>query len=286
MTGCMSVPTQTMNDNAYKYNYIFIFSIFYIMNNISPNLKPIDEITYEFPQSKYEVVPTVPFRALRTGPSGSGKSVLLTNMVLDFYKGVFSRIYIWSPSIHVDSIWNPVKKYFKEGMKIDTDKEKCFFEEFIPEGLEKAIETQRKMTEYSRKHKFKRLYPILLILVDIADNPRIARYSRLLNRVYVRGRHNGISVITSVQKFNALNTLIRVNATFFYKVRKFKEIELLQDELSALPRRSKLQDSEEALYKVYEIATSEPHSFLYINLLEKDISKMFLNFKKYLQFED
>ena len=78
-------------------------------------------------------------------------------------------------------------------------------------------------------------------------------------------------MIASVQKFNALNTLIRVNETFL-KVRKFKEIELLQDELSALPRRSKLQDSEEALYKVYEIATSEPHSFLYINLLEKDIS--------------
>ena len=31
---------------------------------------------------------------------------------------------------------NPVKKYIKVGMKVDTDKEKCFFEEFIPEELE------------------------------------------------------------------------------------------------------------------------------------------------------
>ena len=61
--------------------------------NISPNVRPIDEITYEFPQSKYEA-PKVPFRAIITGPSGSGNSVLLTNMVLDIYKGVFSRIYI------------------------------------------------------------------------------------------------------------------------------------------------------------------------------------------------
>ena len=37
---------------------------------------------------------------------------------------------------------------------------------------------------------------------------------------------------------------------------------------------------------MYEIATSEPLSFLCINLLEKDISEMFLNFEKYLQFED
>ena len=149
---------------------------------------------------------------------GSGKSVLLTNMVLDIYKGVFSRIYIWSPSINVDTctIWMPVKKYIKEGMKIDTEKEKCFFEEFIPEELEQVIETQHKITEYSKKHKFKKLYPILLILDDIADDPKIARYSKLLNSTYVRGRHNGISVITSVQKFNALNTLIRVNATHLF----------------------------------------------------------------------
>ena len=257
--------------------------------NVSPDIRPIDEITYEFPQSKYEVAPKVPFRAIITGPSGSGKSVLLTNMVLDIYKGVFSRIYIWSPSINVDTIWNPVKKYIKEGMKVDTDKEKCFFEEFIPEELEKVIETQHKITEYSKKNKFKKLYPILLILDDIADDPRIARYSKLLNSTYVRGRHNGISVITSVQKFNALNTLIRVNAThlFFYKVRNFKEIELLQDEYSALPRRSRLQDSKDALYKMYEIATAEPHSFLYINLLEKDINKMFMiKFNKYMRYED
>ena len=91
--------------------------------------------------------------------------------------------------------------------------------------------------------------------------------------------------MTSVQKFNALNTLLRVNAPhlFFYKVRNFKEIELLQDELSALPRRSRLQDSKDALYKMYEIATEEPHSFLYINLLEKVINKMLMKkFKKYM----
>lgn len=73
----------------------------------------------------------------------------------------------------------------------------------------------------------------------------------------------------------------------FYKVRNSKEIELLQDELSALPRRSKLQDSKDAVYKMYEIASSEPHSFLYLNLLETDINKMFMiNFNKYLRFED
>ena len=64
------------------------------------------------------------------GPSGSGQSVLLTNMILDIYKKVFERVFIWSPSIEVDSIWLPVKKYTKHQKKVDTDKEKCWFEEF------------------------------------------------------------------------------------------------------------------------------------------------------------
>ena len=243
--------------------------------NASPDIRPIDKITYEFPQSKYEVAPKVPFRAIITGASGSGKSVLLTNMVLDIYKGLFSHMDIWLPSINLDIIWNTIKKYIKEGMKIDTDKEKCFFEEFIAEELEKVIETQHKIIEYNKKNKLKKNYPILLILDDIANDPRIARYSKLLNSTYVRGRYNGISEIISVQKFNALNILIRVNTThlFFYKLRNFKEIELLQDELSALPRRRRLQDSKDVLYKMYEIAASEPHSFLYINLLEKILTR-------------
>ena len=72
-----------------------------------------------------------------------------------------------------------------------------------------------------------------------------------------------------------------------YSFTRSGEIELLQDELSALPRRSKLQDSKDALFKMYEIATAEPHSFLYINLLEKDINKMFMiKFNKYMKFDD
>ena len=72
-----------------------------------------------------------------------------------------------------------------------------------------------------------------------------------------------------------------------FKVRNFKEIEILQDELSAVVRRNNIQESKKTVYRLYEIATAEPFSFLYINLLEKDPSKMFMiNFSKYLQIED
>ena len=165
-------------------------------------------------------------------------------MILDIYKKVFERVFIWSPSIEVDSIWLPVKKYTKHQKKVDTDKEKCWFEELNVQDLEKIIDAQHKTTEYSKKHKMRKLFPILLVLDDIADDPKIARYSKLLNSVDVRGRHNGISVVTSVQKCNALNILIRVNATHFsFYIQNFKEIDLLQEELRALPRKANLQET-------------------------------------------
>ena len=72
-----------------------------------PDVKPIDEIKYEFKQSKHEVVPKLPMRAMIVGPSGSRKSTLLISMIPDIYRGVFERIFIWSPSVNLDSIWLP-----------------------------------------------------------------------------------------------------------------------------------------------------------------------------------
>ena len=51
------------------------------------------------------------------GPSGSGETVLLTNMILDIYRDCLSRVYVWSPYINVDSTWEPVKDYIRDHIK-------------------------------------------------------------------------------------------------------------------------------------------------------------------------
>ena len=68
-----------------------------------------------------------PFRAIILGPSGSGKSVLLVSLILDIYRDVYERVYVFSPSINHDSIWDPVKRYAKENLKIDPEKETMLF---------------------------------------------------------------------------------------------------------------------------------------------------------------
>ena len=96
------------------------------MTNI-PNIQPIRVKEYENKQSKYTMVPKLPMRSIILGPSGSGKTILLQNMVLDIYRDCFSKIYIFSPSINVDSTWTPVKEYIAKHMNVKhTDKDPVF----------------------------------------------------------------------------------------------------------------------------------------------------------------
>ena len=53
-------------------------------------------------------------------------------MILDIYRDVFERTYIWS-SISVDRNRLPLKNYIQDNLKVDSEKEKCFFDDYIPE---------------------------------------------------------------------------------------------------------------------------------------------------------
>ena len=96
------------------------------MDNI-PIIKPIKVQEFLVKQSKYEMVGKLPTRSILLGPSGAGKGVLLSNLILDVYRNCFSRIYIFSPSIHVDYTWQAVKQYIKSEMKVEeTDTDRFF----------------------------------------------------------------------------------------------------------------------------------------------------------------
>ena len=74
-----------------------------------PTIEPIKVTEYETKQSRFSHCGKLPIRSIVLGPSGSCKTVLLTNLILDVYKGCFSRIYHFSPSIDVGATWKPVK---------------------------------------------------------------------------------------------------------------------------------------------------------------------------------
>ena len=63
----------------------------------APKITPIQLKEYNCKQSKYnDVVPKLPMRSMLVGPSGGGKTVLLTSMVLDIYRLLFKSLYMVS----------------------------------------------------------------------------------------------------------------------------------------------------------------------------------------------
>ena len=251
------------------------------MNTQEIKVEPIQVKEYEVKQSKYKQCGKLPIRSVILGPSGSGKTILLQNLILKVYRGCFERIYVFSPSIMVDATWEPVKQYIEEEMDAhETEDEPFYFDSYKPEALENIINTQNKIIKHMKAKNKKKLYQILIIVDDFADDPSFSRHSKLLHSLYTRGRHAMISTITATQKFAAVHPIIRVNATelYVYRLRNQNDLDKFLEEVSAVMDKK-------TLLKIYQECTKEPFSFLYVKLTAKSIEDMFFcNFNKRVSF--
>ena len=122
-----------------------------------PDIKPIKLKEYNVKQSKYNMVGRIPIRQIVLGPSGCGKGIYIQNEILDIYKNLFARIYIFSPSIEVDyQTWKPVKDYIEKEMGLKhTDEEPIYFGEYDPIALNKIINQQRKYANIKKRRTIK-----------------------------------------------------------------------------------------------------------------------------------
>ena len=239
------------------------------MSNV-PKIEPIKCKEYTSKQSKYDVVGKLPLRDIILGPSGAGKGILISNMILDIYKDCFDRIYLFSPSIDVDKTWKPVKEYIEKSLKVNPDKEKIYFDHYDAEALQDIIATQHKVAEHMKQQNYTKIFQILIVIDDFADDPTFSRHSKLLHSLFTRGRHSMISTIVSTQKYRAISNIIRVNATnlYIFRLRNAGDLESWIDEVSAVADKK-------TLLQLYQLATAEPYSFLFIKLNAKKISDMF-----------
>ena len=98
-----------------------------------------------------------------------------------------------------------------------------------------------------------------------------------LTSLMIQGRHFGVSTWLSSQKLSTISLVARVNFQFMlvWRLRNYKEIECLMEELSALyPKQT--------LHEMYEAAiTDQDHSFWYILLTAKKKEDMF-----FVRFEE
>jgi hypothetical protein len=188
-------------------------------------------------------------------------------MLLGPYSKVFDEIHVFSPSVDIDSAWEPVR-HFAKGLKASS-----FHSEWDESALREIMAKQKqKVKELKDANSKKPLPQCLTIIDDHADRADVMHSaSNILTTLFIRGRHFGSSCWLSSQKLTAISTVARVNFRFMlvWRLRNQKEVMALMEELSAVYPI-------DVLHNMYETALSdEDHSFWYINMVAKQKADMF-----------
>jgi hypothetical protein len=223
--------------------------------------------SWECRQSPHGHLPKLPSRGIFIAPSQMFKTTAMVDLILRHYTdgrgtSCFERLYIFSPSVDIDSAWGPVKDFVRDKMGV-RESEKCFFHEFDHGALEKIVAEQHQMTIALKERGAKKLFNILIIIDDFSDDPAVLHNQgkNVLNTLFTRGRHQNISCWISAQKLTTISTVIRTQTQFYCigRLRSQKELQALLEEISATYPVKTLQ-------RLYDIATQQEHGFLYINL--------------------
>ena len=221
----------------------------------------------------------LPTSFLLAAPTASGKTMIILNLLLRYYKDMFARIWMFSPSIKLDPQYAPLRKYLEK--MTDQQKEPTMFEDLEQSVLGKLLDEQRKITEECRKRKVKPPQ-VCVILDDLADRGDILTKRQggtsggsWLVSLATRGRHFGVTWIISSQVINLVGTVLRKNVRCMrvWRLRNHKEVETLCEELSGV------YDAK-TIMSLYEHATAEAFSFMFVRLDAKTRRDMF-----WLRFE-
>ena len=237
-----------------------------------PTIEPLKQPGYEYPQSQTNILPTLPVRALVLSPGSGGKTTMITRLLVDkqFYGGKFSRIYWFSPSATVDDGLDPLREYVKKIQ--DQEEDPTFHDDFDPEFIRKLLNRQKKITELLKRRGSKKRFNIAIVVDDHADNPSaMHRAGGILETLYVRARHFGVSTLVSSQKLKLMSPTVRVNLTALFIFRLRNHSDLLD---GVIREYSALVDAK-LLMAMYRAAVEKPYGFLYVDLLAKDIDHMF-----------
>ena len=240
-----------------------------------------DQWTTKQPKIGADVVPSVPCRIILSAPSNSGKTVMLVDLLTRIYAGCFERIYCFSPSIHLDSAWTPVKEFSAKVLGVPPEEE-TFFDSWDEDKLSEILSTQRAVVKHQKEEKASnKIFSIVVVVDDFADDSRVMASrsgsgGSAINMLLSRGRHMFCSVMLSSQKQKAVGSIARINAQalIIFRLRSKAELDAILEEVSNFyPKKT--------LLEMYELAVNDqPYSFWYINLAATRLEDVF-----WLRFE-
>ena len=231
---------------------------------------PIGKKSYKYKQSKSDFLPALSARIIVSGPSSSGKGVLVANLLLNprLYRGCFDKIYYASGSSKLDHNLKPIQKYCERELGMEAGE--CLLEGWDEPRIREIMKKAKEDTIRAKKEGWTYMPSVCIVCDDLADDRSAVKGNTLLNSIFLRGRHMGLSCVLMTQRLRLLDVSTRVNANalFVFRLRNYKDLEAVIEENSALLNKKQLLE-------VYEHCTKDRFSFLYINLNESDPQNAF-----------
>jgi hypothetical protein len=252
--------------------------------SLTPKVEPISQPEWRSVQPKYPSLPEAGIsNGLLVAPSFTGKTTWLSSWILDWYRGAYARVFIFSPNALTPE-WEPVKNYVEGELGVDPDDEPFLFETLDEAKLTSIISTQKKVIAHQKKakHPSNSMHAILIVLDDLASEQKFHANYGPISELYTRGRHFFIQTICSSQKWKLLSPTARVNAHWIvvFKLRNRQDLDGLLQELTAIYPY-------EVLQQMYEEAVNDqPYSFLFINLKQPKEKMFSIRFDEILQVEN
>ena len=225
------------------------------------SIKPLFKDDDDYLEPPHPNLLRMPFSLLEFAPKGSGKTVLLMN-ILVWYNKYFDNIFVFSPTIYLDNKWILLIN------KLNIPKQNLFtkYEEKNVSMLMNKI----KMANKGKKNKEK--LRTLIIFDDIISQLPKGKKISSMNKLAMNHRHYNISHIIISQSFKKVDPVIRSNTTGIIlfntdnSAERFKIIEELSGNYS-----------KKEFEKLYLECVKEKYGFCFLNY---DTRKIFRNFEE------
>lgn len=209
-----------------------------------------------------DILPQHPFRLMLSGASGTGKTTLLLNMLLDKrfkLRDFFSIIFLFCPTAKVDPQFLKLR---------DIIPEENIFTELSEEKLNEIVSIQSKIVEKIGK----KLSPSILIIFEDCITHKVLD-TKAFKILFFRGRHMNFSLSISVQYFMGVPKSVRQNMSNIMIFRPMRsERKVIAEELC--PGSMELKE----FGKMIDFATEprEGDEFPFFNIFkERSVKKMF-----------
>lgn len=232
------------------------------MNKDNYKIKPPEIDENNLNKIDLPIIPSLPFNVLGLGKVNSGKSVLLHNLIMKFYKNIFKgNIFVFSTTFNNDPITSLIKDDVLAVFNVYDDK--------ILQKIEQIIRE-----DDDEKSRY------LIIFDDFAGNlplnPRDKKSAKLINFIttyrHYAGKEGKTSVIALFQKFKLVPNYMRENASHLFLLGKHGQKDL--DELAET--YDYLTESNKKLFtEIYKKTKKEKFDFMYAKLRDGEIYRNF-----------